>query len=315
MSLYTRYSASLFVTIVTKSEALYLELATRKQSASLEWFEHRIGRITASTAYQVLHTNIDQPSSSLLKQICSTEHSNVTTAALEWGVKNEETARSSYSAKQATMHTQFSCTPAGLVVNPEYPHLGASPDGWVNCDCCGRGVVEIKCPYKYRFTHPDCISDSTFYLQHFSDQLKLDPRHKYYYQVQMQISICEVNYCDFVVWTLAGMVTIRVYRNEAFFHQIQPSLQLFFEKHILPELLTRNLQHPVTAMTTTTTRSMTEAAGGSSDMYCFCQQPEDERKMIGCDNENCKYKWFHFECLGLKRKPRVKYWYCPVCKK
>ena len=77
------------------------------------------------------------------------------------------------------MHTQFSCTPAGLVVNPEYPHLGASPDGWVNCDCCGRGVVEIKCPYKYQFTHPDCISDSTFYLQHFSDQLKQDPRHKY----------------------------------------------------------------------------------------------------------------------------------------
>ena len=122
-------------------------------------------------------------------------------------------------------------------------------------DCCGRGVVEIKCPYKYQFTHPDCISDSTFYLQHFSDQLKLDARHKYYYlnfnsKVQMQISICEVNYCDFVVWTLAGMVTIPVYRNEAFFHQIQPSLWLFFEKHILPELLTRSLQHPVTAMTT-----------------------------------------------------------------
>ena len=104
--------------------------------------------------------------------------------------------------------------------------------------------------FQFQSPDPDCISDSTFYLQHFSDQLKLDARHKYYYQVQMQISICEVNYCNFVVWTLASMVTIRVYRNEAFFHQIQPSLWLFFEKHILPELLTRSLQHPVTAMTT-----------------------------------------------------------------
>ena len=39
--------------VVTKSEALYLELATRKQSASLEWFEHLFARITASTEYQV----------------------------------------------------------------------------------------------------------------------------------------------------------------------------------------------------------------------------------------------------------------------
>ena len=107
--------------MVTKSEALYLELANRKQSTSLEWFEHSVGRITALTAYQLLHTNIDQPSSSLIKQICSTELSKVITAPLECVY--------SYSAKQAIMHTQISCTPAGLVVNPEYPYLGASPDG------------------------------------------------------------------------------------------------------------------------------------------------------------------------------------------
>ena len=67
--------------VVAKSEALYLELATRKQSASLEWFEHRIGRITASIVYQVLHTNNDQLSSSLLKEIC-TGHNKVAAAPL-----------------------------------------------------------------------------------------------------------------------------------------------------------------------------------------------------------------------------------------
>ena len=73
--------------VVTKSEALYLKLATRKQSASLEWFERRIGRIIVSIVYQVLHTNNDQPSSSLLRQIC-TGHNKVTAAPLEWGRKN-----------------------------------------------------------------------------------------------------------------------------------------------------------------------------------------------------------------------------------
>ena len=28
--------------------------------------------------------------------------------------------------------------------------MGASPDGIVQCDCCGKGVVEIKCPFSCR---------------------------------------------------------------------------------------------------------------------------------------------------------------------
>ena len=35
---------------------------------------------------------------------------------------------------------------AGLVINPLYPYLGATPDGFVYCDCCGYGVLEIKSP-------------------------------------------------------------------------------------------------------------------------------------------------------------------------
>ena len=89
---------------VTNSEPLYLELATRKQSASLEWFNHRIGRITTSITYQVLHTNQEKPSSSLMELICSSEHKRVTAAPLEWGRGNEDTARSKYSKQQVAAH-------------------------------------------------------------------------------------------------------------------------------------------------------------------------------------------------------------------
>ena len=30
---------------------------------------------------------------------------------------------------------------------PSFPHLGTSPDGIMQCTCCGKGVFEIKCPY------------------------------------------------------------------------------------------------------------------------------------------------------------------------
>lgn len=44
-------------------------------------------------------------------------------------------------------HADMSVVECGLVINPEWPHLGASPDGIVQCTCCGKGVLEIKCPY------------------------------------------------------------------------------------------------------------------------------------------------------------------------
>ena len=28
--------------------------------------------------------------------------------------------------------------------------FGASPDGIIVCDCHGKGLLEIKCPHKYR---------------------------------------------------------------------------------------------------------------------------------------------------------------------
>lgn len=39
---------------------------------------------------------------------------------------------------------------SGLIINPAFSHLGASPDGLIK-SCDGRdkiiGLIEIKCPY------------------------------------------------------------------------------------------------------------------------------------------------------------------------
>ncbi|KAI4864250.1 hypothetical protein F4820DRAFT_458965 [Hypoxylon rubiginosum] len=45
--------------------------------------------------------------------------------------------------------------------------------------------------------------------------------------------------------------------------------------------------------------------------YCLCQSKESG-DMIACDNHFCPYEWFHWKCVGLKKKPRGK-WLCPEC--
>ena len=71
--------------------------------------------------------------------------------------------------------------------------------------------------------HPNAINDTKFYLQRFSDQLKLDPKHKYYYQVQMQLPLCEVNYRNFVVWTLLVWLPFLYSEMIKFSHLFMPS--------------------------------------------------------------------------------------------
>ena len=43
-------------------------------------------------------------------------------------------------------HLNFNCNDIGVVLFKKYPYLGASPDLIVKCTCCGKGVVETKCP-------------------------------------------------------------------------------------------------------------------------------------------------------------------------
>ena len=54
---------------------------------------------------------------------------------------------------------------AGLHVDVQYPYMGASPDGIINCECCGKGVLEIKCPFCVKNeTIDDATNNKTFCL-------------------------------------------------------------------------------------------------------------------------------------------------------
>ncbi len=47
-------------------------------------------------------------------------------------------------------HAGFEVSDSGLVINPTWSHIRASPDGLVKCNCCTPGVVEIKCPFCHK---------------------------------------------------------------------------------------------------------------------------------------------------------------------
>lgn len=99
-------------------------------------------------------------------------------AQLLWGKKMEPLARQRFVDDEATRHTDFEVRLSGLVVNPQWPYLGASPDGVVSCPCCPQAVLKMKCPYKYRHTDLTTVKDKDFYLDR---ELKLKVDHAYYF--------------------------------------------------------------------------------------------------------------------------------------
>lgn len=292
---------------ISNDEAAYLEESTKLQSQSLLWFEQRIGRITASKFFSVSHANLNPPPASLINQIMEKDSIPRHIPAIQWGITNEGTAREAYINDASEKHENFTFMPAGLHVDPSTPHLGASPDGLISCDCCGKGIIEIKCPYKFRHTDPCDICDPSFYLEKTDEGcLQHSRSHAYYCQVQGQLAICGTDFCDFICWTPLGMHNERILFDSTYFSRIRPKLDAFFIVAVLPLLLTGRTCRPQPADEPAT--STTGTLNSSPVNYCWCRGEESGR-MIACDNDKCKIEWFHFNCVGLRRKPRGK-WYC-----
>lgn len=58
---------------------------------------------------------------------------------------------------------------------------------------------------------------------------------------------------------------------------------------------------------------MLDEEGGDDRVYCICQKVSFG-DMVACDNPNCKFEWFHWNCVGLKSEP-LGTWVCPPCYK
>ena len=288
--------------VVTQAEADYLKQSTRLQSQSLTWFNHRRGRITASKFGLVFHTSLSSPAQSLVDSILKPA-TKIHSPALEWGVTNEPCAREKYKKISQVHHTSFKVDASGLVVNPAYPFLGASPDGNVCCSCCGEGLLEIKCPYSIRDRDPATVTGGDFYLKVTEGCLQLSRKHNYYFQVQGQLALCNRSYCDFVCWTPHGVHIERVARDVTTWQEMQPKLQAFFVEVLLPKVLSPQPDNP--------SDKKTSSIQARSNVYCFCRKGEKGR-MIACDNPMCPYEWFHFRCVSLSAAPKGK-WFCPEC--
>ena len=164
-----------------------------------------------------------------------------------WGCQHEQKARNFYFKICNSQHESFSVKDSGLVINSEWPFIEESPDGIINCSCHGKGVLEIKCPFcNQESTIQSTAMDKRFCLKQSGEKLCLDEKHAYYYQIQTQLFVRNVEYADFCVCTFlkddnneydnGGINIERITKNVNFWKECVEKAYHFFTC-LFPEIL------------------------------------------------------------------------------
>lgn len=192
-----------------------IEAATREQSDSVEWHRLRKTRITSSRFREVCHVRGNSSSEHLADRI---RRGTAQTAAMKRGLSLEPVAIQEYCKSK-----NINYWPCGFVIHPDAPWLGSSPDGVVfdPTERAPFGLVEIKCPNAKSYV--DCT-----YLKLHCGNMKLKSQHSYYWQVQGQLLITGMEWCDFVVFAEDDMLIQRIYRDNEVFKIIREKGDYFF---------------------------------------------------------------------------------------
>ena len=228
-----------------------------------------------------------------------------------WGCTHEETALQRYKESFSKEHSNFKVTSAGLFLDDQYTFIGATPDGITDCTCCGKGLVEVKCPHCVKDGLPE-EDTRNFCMVKIDGQWSLKTDHAYFYQVQTQLRVCKAKHCDFVVWTEKDIVAERIVVNQRFFEDLLERIEHFFVCGVLPEVIGKwYTRKPITDTSGIVQEPAISSREKSPDLedyersWCYCNQPS-YGTTIGCDNSECTIQWFHCECLRIRCPPKGK---------
>jgi putative phage-type endonuclease len=180
------------------------------EQLSQEWFEARLGKVTASRVSDVLATRKGQESTVRAKyklQLATERLTNKKTdtymnQAMQDGIEREPMAREIYEKlKDVTVEE------VGFVQHPAIERAGASPDGLVGDD----GIIEIKCPIE---------------TTHTTNLLERKLPSKYKPQVQFQLSTTGRKWCDFISYNpnfepRLQLMVVRVERDDEYIEMLK----------------------------------------------------------------------------------------------
>jgi putative phage-type endonuclease len=164
----------------------HIDNIPKHEQRSPEWYQFRRENITASSIGYIDGLKGNSCYYQEIKKKCDTNTINLSGAAILHGIKYEPVATAIYERRNKVKVLEYGCLPHKYI-----PHLAASPDGI--CDYSPHNpnytarMLEIKCPYSRQIT--GVIPDV------------------YFHQMQVQLEVCDLDYCDFLECKLVDFIS------------------------------------------------------------------------------------------------------------
>ena len=190
-----------------------------------EWFQQRLGKVTASRISDVIaktKTGVSTSRQNYLVQLVSERitgkkgDSFVNQAMLD-GIERESVARELYMQSKGV-----SVTEVGFFDHPTIAMSGASPDGAVNAEQEGKydGLIEIKCPIET--THTNTLMSKSV-------------PSKYIPQMQWQLACTGARWVDFVSYNPnfpeeLQLFVARVDRDDTYIGELEAEVIKFLDE-------------------------------------------------------------------------------------
>lgn len=182
--------------IAMKDKIHILKSIKQPVQRTTEWYEFRHNLISASNIHKAFGTESQQ--NQLIYEKChplnynSMYSNNLSlTSSLHWGVKYEPLTVMLYEHLFHTKIEEFGC-----IQHPEYPFIGASPDGIVTDPMSSRfgRMIEIKNIVNREITGI--------------------PKKEYWIQTQVQMEVCDLDYCDFMETAFKEYQRVEDFKND-----------------------------------------------------------------------------------------------------
>ncbi len=184
-----------------------------------EWYQARLGKVTASKVADVLAKTKTGVSASranylsdlVVERLTGKQAEFYTNDAMQWGTDTEPQARMAYEAFKNEFVVE-----EGFIDHPSISNFGCSPDGLVG----DSGLVEIKCPNSK--THIDTL-------------LSGKAPSKYIPQMQTQMAVTGRKWCDFVSFDPRlpedlQLFVVRVERDDEYIANLEKEVSAFLQE-------------------------------------------------------------------------------------
>ena len=234
---------------LTDKQVDAIEATTVGQAQNAEWHKQRKGRITASNFYRVFtkvktlkSAHKDSFSSSvgakkLIDSLLGTVKIPENLPALKYGREMEAKAKEEHQKLFEKQHQDTTYRECGIFIHKKKQYLGASPDLLIECSCCGKGVLEIKCPLSVANERP--LPSNLSYLCDNDEKVTLKRNHQYFAQIQGQMAIAERHWCHFFVYTQKGHHLETIKFDASYWVRVEDNLSWFHANYLAPALSPR----------------------------------------------------------------------------